>query len=261
MRRYVVYGLVFCAGPLFAQEYIDLELERARRSAAEAPAATPPPTTYPRDPAPVAADTEPAGNLGYLYYQLQLLRQEIMELRGRVEEQDYAIRQLKQQNLDRYQDIDRRLNQGAEGDITAPGAADGADASGRELPGEADAYRGAYSLVRSQRFAEAVIAFRQFLRDFPEGRYAPNAHYWLGELYLVAAPPDPESSRREFVLLVEQYPDNSKVPDALYKLGKIYFERGDRDRAREHLERVIREYEDGDSSAVKLARDFLGRNF
>ena len=131
----------------------------------------------------------------------------------------------------------------------------------QELPGEADAYRASYSLVRSQRFDDAVAAFRQFLADFPSGKYAPNAHYWLGELYLVIANPDLESSRREFILLIDQYPDNSKVPDALYKLGKVYFEKGNREKSREYLDRVIREYGDGNSSAVKLARDFLSQNF
>ena len=45
-----------------------------------------------------------------LYRQLQQLRQEVMSLRGTVEQQGHQLRQLKQQSLDRYLDVDRRLS-------------------------------------------------------------------------------------------------------------------------------------------------------
>ena len=52
-----------------------------------------------------------------------------------------------------------------------------------------------------------------------------------------------------------------KAPDALYKLGKIYFDRGDATRAREYFDRVVNEFGDSGSSAVKLARDFISSNY
>ena len=129
------------------------------------------------------------------------------------------------------------------------------------MPGEADAYRAAYSEVRSQQFSEAIVAFKQFLQDYPDGRYAPNAHYWLGELYLVITPQDLESSRQAFTLLLEQYPDNGKIPDTLYKLGKVYYQKGNPEKARQFLDRVIAEHGSSNSSAVKLARDFIDENY
>jgi tol-pal system protein YbgF len=128
-----------------------------------------------------------------------------------------------------------------------------------EQPGEGEAYRAAYALVRGQQFDQAVEAFHQFLRNYPDGRYAPNAHYWLGELYLVVQPQDLEASRQAFTLLVTQYPDNAKVPDALYKLGKVHFLKGSREKAREYLDGVARGYPD--SSAANLARDFVAENY
>ena len=130
-----------------------------------------------------------------------------------------------------------------------------------EQPGEGEAYRAAYALVRGQQFDGAVKAFQQFLRDYPDGKYAPNAHYWLGELYLVVQPQDLESSRQSFMLLLSQYPDNNKAPDAMYKLGKVYFLKGNRVKAREYLDRVIRDYGSTNSSAAKLARDFIDENY
>jgi tol-pal system protein YbgF len=262
MGRYLITfcGLALCAGPLFAQDFIDLERERLEQTD----------TSVPIDSAPasavIAASTaaEPVSqgpNYGELYYQMQLLQQEVMELRGQMEEQTHELRQLKQQNLERYLDIDRRLSEGSGGSTATTQGTPGSGAQAQELAGEADAYRNAYSMVRSQQFSEAVISFKQFLQDFPDGKYAANAHYWLGELYLVIVPPDLELSRREFTLLLEQHPDNSKAPDAMYKLGKVYFEKGNREKAREYLDKVISEYGSTNSSAVKLARDFLSQNF
>jgi tol-pal system protein YbgF len=252
-------GLALWVSPFFAQaqEYIDVEAERLQQQSEPSYTETiPPPAVDPVSPAPGASS-----NAGELFYQLQLLQQEVMELRGMVEEQSYQLRQLKEQSMERYLDLDRRLKEGGAGEAGQPGETGPGTSPTQELAGEADAYRAAYSLVRSQQFAEAVTAFRQFLVDFPNGRYTPNAHYWLGELYLVTVPPDDESARREFNRLLEDYPENGKVPDALYKLGRIYFDRGDSARAREFFDRVINEFGDSGSSAVKLARDFIRSNY
>jgi len=74
-------------------------------------------------------------------------------------------------------------------------------------------------------------------------------------------PPDLEQARQSFNQLLTQYPTNSKVPDALYKLGRVHFMKGNRDKSREYLDRVINEYGSTNSSAVKLAQDFIDQNF
>lgn len=307
----VASGLVFLTGPLCfmaqAQDYVDVEAERMGRApASQAPTATapasdpyarPPATdpygvqpapTYPAtsygiDNAPAGAAVSPpsgpvagaAGgqNVGSLFLQVQQLQQEVMRLNGLVEEQANELRKLKDQSLERYVDLDRRLGaalgggaspaaSGGGARATMPAPASGISLSGgNELPGEADAYKAAYALVRSQQFDAAVEAFRQFLRSYPDGKYAANAHYWLGELYLVVEPRDLEASRQAFSLLLDQYPDNAKAPDAMYKLGRVHFEKGSREKAREYMNRVISEYGNTNSSAVKLARDFLAENY
>jgi tol-pal system protein YbgF len=308
-RALVAGGLVILTGPLCimasAQEYVDVEAERAAAAASGISAPPPqtqadpygaqpaqayPATSYGLNSAPAGstmaapATTAPAGgqatgqNLGNLFYQIQQLQQEVMRLNGKVEEQANELRKLKEQSLERYVDLDKRLSGAAGGAssastdagtgntggspavATAPVAAGGQSPTA-EQPGEGEAYRAAYALVRSQKFDQAVQGFEQFLQDYPGGRYAPNAHYWLGELYLVIEPPNLESSRQSFTLLLSQYPNNSKAPDALYKLGKVQFLKGNREKAREYLDRVISEYGSTNSSAVKLARDFIAENY
>lgn len=280
--RGVLIGLTILVGPIsfgaVAQDYVDVEAERATETRAAPTTAgavsygvgSAPPARTRTLPPPAAPSGE---NVGVLFNQVQQLQQEVMRLNGVVEQLTYEVGQLKEQSLERYLDIDRRLSTGAvTGGSTGPGVAPGVgpgstggtDTSGRpteaqEQPGEGDAYRGAYALVRGQEFDAAVSAFKAFLDRFPDGRYAPNAHYWLGELYLVQDPPDPEAARQSFTLLLDQYPDNGKVPDALYKLGRVYFMKGNSDRAREFLSRTMREHPD--SSAARLASDFLDQNF
>ncbi len=115
--------------------------------------------------------------------------------------------------------------------------------------------------MQGRKFDQAIPAFQQFLQRYPDGEYAANAHYWLGELYLVKEPPDLEASRQSFALLLSQYPDNSKAPDALYKLGKVQFLKGNREKAREYLDQVIKLYGGTNNASVKLARDFIAQNY
>ena len=283
-------GLVIMTSPLCftaqAQDYVDVEAERAANATGTAPASSygaSPATSYGMDNAPAAATARtaapgaaPAGasggqNVSALFLQLQQLQQEVMRLNGKVEEQAHELRQLKQQSLERYMDLDKRMSSGVAAAPVAGAAAIAATSdapstasaplttgpgSAAEQPGEAAAYNAAYALVRNQQFDQAVAAFQKFQRDFPAGKYAPNAYYWLGELYLVVQPQDLESSRQAFTMLLNQYPDNSKAPDALYKLGKVQCMKGDKDRAREYLEQVISKYGSTNSSAVRLAREF-----
>ena len=133
-------------------------------------------------------------SLGNLFYQLQLLQQEVMKLNGMVEEQSHELRRLKEQNLERYVDLDRRMSELAGGAPANPATSASGGATNKptysggttasEIAGEGDAYRAAYAQVRNKQFTQAIADFKQFLNDYPDGKYAANAHYWLGELYL-----------------------------------------------------------------------------
>lgn len=197
-----------------------------------------------------------------LYFQLQQLQQEVTELHGRVEEQEHQLRQLKQQSLDRYIDLDRRI--GELGGTSSAGSGEESKArpstaSQDASEAEIEAYRQAYELVRAQKFSEAIPAFENFVAEYPGGRYAPNAWYWLGELYLVKNPQDLGGAEKAFRQLLESYPENSKVPDAKYKLGKVFYQQGKREEAKRLLNEVVAQH--GSNSAAKLADQFLRENF
>ena len=282
--------------PAIGQDYVDVEAERraaaeqiAPVSGAESPDDVAPETSYtgikPYSGSTTVAqpmvepDSAPVmgTDSGSLILRVQQLESDVRQLNGLLEEAMQALRELEAQSLERYVDLDRRMAAGAplaqaDGEN---GAVSGVDTgappqsastnvavpprSVEAQEGEEAAYRAAYELVKGREFDDAVAAFNEFLSDYPFGRYAPNAHYWLGELYLVVEPPDPELARQNFKLLLDQYPADPKVPDALYKLGRVQFIKGNRQRSQEYLDEVIREYPS--HAAAQLARQFLLENF
>ena len=208
-----------------------------------------------------------------LALRVQQLEEEIRRLNGLVEEQASLLMRLQDQSLERYVEMDRRLAaigtvdpsvviEGGE-DTDSPAPDDSCSISRRAVavaelqPGEREAYQSAYGLVRAQQFEAAVDAFITFLARYPFGQFAPNAHYWLGELYLVIEPVDPESARQNFQLLLDQYPNDRKVPDALYKLGRVHALKGNIDRSKEYLNKVIADYGEEQHPAAQLAKEFL----
>lgn len=218
-----------------------------------------------------ANQAQGASTQSELFYQLQLLQEEVMQLRGMLEEQQFEIRKLKQQRLDDYLSLDQRIS--ALGAAPAAGSPAGKPAAAApaavnlaaaaQMPQasaeETAAYKAAYELVKGQKFADARAAFQAFLQKFPDNTYTPNAYYWLGELYLIA--PDLEAAREAFSKLIANYPDHRKIPDARFKLAKVYHQLGDDAKAKAALKSLIADYGSAGGSAVNLAKDYYRQHF
>jgi len=217
---------------------------------------------------PATAEALPVNVSADRFYQLQLLQQEVLELRGLVEEQAHQLKRLKQQRTDDYLDLDRRIS--ALGNGGAPSAAgDSAlvlesGQSGRATSpavkvagsdAEAEAYRSAYDLLKQRQVDQAITAFSDLLIDHPEGKYAANAHYWLGEIFLLKN--DLESARQWFTRLLDGFPGHRKVPGTQFKLGKVYHLLGDMEKSRALLDSVAATRSD----AARLAKKYIEQNF
>lgn len=200
-------------------------------------------------------------NIAELYYQFQVLQQEVQQLRGLVEEQNYQIKKLKQQRLDDYLDLDRRLSQLSNAGVatstaTAPKPSTPKITSAANSADELKSYKAAINLLlKEQKHDAAVEALLHHLEAYPNGRYSANAQYWLGEIYLVKN--DLGSAAKWFEQLLRDFPEHSKVPDAQFKLGKVYHMQGDNTAAQTLLEKVA----STSTSAAQLAKDYLSKNF
>ena len=201
-----------------------------------------------------------------LYYQMQTLQQEVQELRGLVEQQAYELKQLKQQRLDDYLDLDRRLSQkGKASSVVTPLTGAAASAATAAVNNEVDtpapveelaSYRAAIDLVLKERdFDAGVKALKSHLDQFPEGHYAANAQYWLGQIYLQQE--DLAQSRDWFARMIKEHPDHQKAPEAKFKLGKVYHLLGDDAEAKKILQDVAK----SNVPVASLAEDYLKQNF
>lgn len=212
-----------------------------------------------------------------MLYQQELLQQEVQELRGIVEQQAYEIKRMREEQRDRYLDLDRRitlLNQAPAKRTAADVPAEPVAAAAVEkvkpatnavkepvatavkaapaqdnIVSEKEAYQTAFSLVRQKQYAEASNAFEQLVKDYPNGNYTGNAYYWLGEVLLVES--RQKQALEAFETLLEQYPSHRKAADAKFKQGKIYLQMGDKTQAKVLLQDVINQHPG--TSAASLA--------
>ena len=196
--------------------------------------------------------------LSQLFYQLQVLQQEVQTLQGQLEEQDYLIKRLQRDQKEQYLDLDQRVvalyeNRPAPGPSTSKPSQPTPTTNPTGDLSERDAYTKAFEAMRGRQFDVSMAGFNQVIENYPNGQYTPNAYYWIGELHL-AANQDAELARQAFVQVVSLYPDHQKAPDAMYKLGIVYQTLGDSATAKRYLQQVQTEHPN--SPAANLAAKY-----
>ncbi len=201
-----------------------------------------------------------------LLNRIDQLEGELRELREQVEVLQNENQQLRQSGKSQYLDLDdrlKRLEEGsavpAEAGATAPaaGGAGAASAHNDKAPAvhgdagalartgdERAAYDVAFDALKTGRYADSARLFSSFLELYPDGVYAPNALYWLGESFYVTQ--NYRLAAEQFQLLMQRYPTHDKAPGSLLKLGLSEFGLGNADAAEQTLEAVITRYPGSD---------------
>ena len=222
---------------------------------------------------PVTISSSPDNNADYngtahLLNTIDQLRQEMMEMRGQLEEHAFRIEQLQQEGRDRYLDLDERISRLNDQSgkvppapvaslkspmVSAPVIKAAEKKNQSALKTEEATYQSAFALIRSKQFDKAKNALQEQLKIYPEGRYADNAHYWLGEVDMAQGHYD--AAKVSFQIILNEFPKSPKVPDASYKLGRVHDLLGNQKEAKRLLELVIQQYPD--SSAARLSDTYL----
>lgn len=215
-----------------------------------------------QDDDPVEADADSST----LYYEFQLMQDEVRRLHGVVEELNHRMDRLEQEQRERYIELDQRLQELRDGAGDPGNAGAGTPDAPPNVPvprTEREAYNVAIELVNAARplpeseqrpqYRRALALFQDIVNSYPNGEFTANAFYWRGELHLALK--EYEDAREAFAQVDLLYDDHPKVPDALYKLGEVYNMLGDTERAREYLTRVINDHPA--STAAGLARRYL----
>lgn len=209
-----------------------------------------------------------AANTAWL--DIETLREEVMTLRGLLEEQGAAIERMQKDSRSRYLDLDRRVselsvqpsagraNQVAAGEKASPARAkkDGrADTAAASDAGDL-LYTQALQLVRGRQFSQAIEGLQKYMARYPSGSFVDNAQYWLGEVYLARGDKkDLAAAEKAFLDLLEEYPSSGKRADATYKLGLVYDRQGREGRAVQKFNQVLKDFPG--SSAARLAGVYL----
>ncbi|TLV19253.1 cell division protein CpoB [Klebsiella indica] len=200
--------------------------------------------------------------LTQLQQQLSDNQSDIDSLRGQIQENQYQLNQVVERQKQILQQIDGLSSggaaaggqpsaaaQGAAAPQTAPAASSGVPVQ----TGDANTdYNAAIALVRdSSRQNDAMAAFQNFIKKYPDSTYQPNANYWLGQLNYNQGKKD--DAAYYFASVVKKYPKSPKAPDAMFKVGVIMQDKGDTAKAKAVYQQVISKYPgtDGAKQAQK----------
>ena len=217
-------------------------------------------SSLPSQSAPASVNATPASiskpaSTGHanqlLFSEIELLKQELQNLQGKVEEQAYELNKLKKEQKERYLDLDRRLGQVLSSDAKSGSVpVVNGDTQGKS------AYDAAFQLMKERKLDEATLSFKQFLQGHPKSSLVVNGYYWLGQIYYKQANLD--EARKAFTFVKNQFPDHAKTPDSKYKLGVILHRLGDDIQAKAILREVVSQY--GDSASARFAGQYLKEN-
>lgn len=221
-----------------------------------------------------------------LLNQLDAMQQEVQELRGKVEEQQHEIQLLTQKQEKLFLNLDSRIgslstNAGSTAqsilppepaplnvpvidpkiqDATGPIAI--ADSIWRVTEHkEKESYDSAYKLITTKQYPAAVEALNVYLEQYPAGTYAPNAYYWLGEVYISqwqSNKTDQDLIRQAitaFNTVVNEFPQHHKAVDALLKLGIVEAEQNHFAEAKGLFAKVMQRYPD--TTGARIAESKL----
>ena len=205
--------------------------------------------------------------LTQLQQQLSDNQSDIDALRGQIQESQYQLNQVMERQKQIMLQIDS-LNGGsgatpaqpASGDQSNAAAATPAPAGGNTASsgvpaqtGDANTdYNAAIALVKdSSRQDDAIVAFQNFIKKYPDSTYQPNANYWLGQLNYNKGKKD--DAAYYFASVVKNYPKSPKAADAMFKVGVIMQDKGDTAKAKAVYQQVVSKYPgtDGAKQAQK----------
>lgn len=177
-----------------------------------------------------------------LQNEIELLKQEVAQLRGSLEVANHALETADQRQKDLYADTDARIRK-LEGGTSSE--------SGTEQPAipvveaeDVKAYKAAYAFSQEAKHKEAFNAFDTFLKAYPDSQLVPDALYGLG--YSQFALKSYKSSMASQQKLLDSYPDHLMVPSAMYSIANSQIQLGEVKNAKKMLSDLIAKHPDAE---------------
>ncbi|MBB4811024.1 TolA-binding protein [Acinetobacter johnsonii] len=206
------------------------------------------------NPTSVAVDTGASATATNINWQImqknQQLESDLRSLRGKLEEQDNEIAQLKHELENRYADLDQRLEllqQKVDPEAsnttednqqdTPPSNTTNASSNTAAVnkapvvvstqntsePSELEkaAYTVALDAYKQGGAKKAIAPMQNFIKNNPNSVYISNAYFWLAEFNLAIEPTNYAEAKKNYGIVANQYPNSSRAPRAVYQLYNI----------------------------------------
>src|SRR5574340_1009723 len=201
-------------------------------------------------------DSQQTRSMLDLQSQIESLNSELRKLRGQNEELAHGLQDAEKRAKDFYVDLDTRLRhfesleEAAKDQVVpasgvAPVAAVSTDSS--DPASENRAFEAAYGLFKDGRHANAVKAFHEFLKKYPDSVHVPNAIYWLGSAKFALK--DYRGALGFYQRLLKISPATPKAAEALLKIAECQQELKQTTAANKTLKQLIAKYPGSDAAA------------
>jgi tol-pal system protein YbgF len=175
-----------------------------------------------------------------LQTQVDALNTELRRLRSQNEDLLHNMQDAEKRQKEFYADMDASLRHfesivistssassspqpaKAVGGGNMPSVSSGTTANGNAIESgaaaENRAYELAYGYVKAGDHRNAISAFQEFLKNYPESKHVPRVHYEVGSSYVELK--DYRRALDSHRLLLSKYPSSSDVPDAMLGIAE-----------------------------------------
>lgn len=211
------------------------------------------------------------GLQGDTLHQVSALQQEVQELRGMLEQQDHEIKRLERALNDSGNDLlksksqkvslkeTKEVKESKKNSITMIPIEKTAnpELNPEKQTTETALHEAAQAYLKEKNWIEAEKKYQEYLSLYPNGQFAANTHYSLGEIYWTQWHREKtdalmlEKALHAYSDVTNGFSGHAKARDAMLKLGMIEVEKGNWQSAAEQFKKVMARYPN--SPAAKIA--------
>ena len=175
-----------------------------------------------------------------LQNQIEKLKAENAELRGKVENLEKQGEDISTSQKTYYQDLDTRLGNFEPRNATIEGV------TGVVQPNEKKAYDDALKAFQAGNLKKADEGFSAFASRYPKSPYLPLALFWSGNSKY--ANKDYAGAIAQLQGLIKRYPTHPRVPSAMLTIGNAQLESGNKVAAKKTFAEIVSKYPDTEAA-------------
>ena len=105
---------------------------------------------------------------------------------------------------------------------------------------------------KEEKYEEAIVGFKSFLKKYPKSDLADNAHFWIGESYMALK--QYEQAILAYQEVIKKYPKGNKVANAMLRQALAFYEIKDKISSKLLLKKIIKKYPRSDEAKIAKAK-------